>query len=81
MEKLSHLLRMNWLKVPDVLYDILLFGGWIGLIVSAALLLRGILRRQSGKAFAVQLAVLAVSLLAIVLTMTGKIAAMTMFGG
>lgn len=81
MEKLSHLLRMNWLKVPDVLYDILLFGGWIGLIVSAALLIRGIIRRQSGKAFAVQLAVLAVSLLAVVLTMTGKIAAVTMFGG
>ncbi|MDD6034155.1 MAG: hypothetical protein PUC47_11900 [Oscillospiraceae bacterium] len=81
MEKLSHLLRMNWLKVPDVLYDILLFGGWIGLIVPAALLIRGIIRKQSGKASAVQLAVLAVSLLAIVLTMTGKIAAMTMFGG
>ena len=81
MEKLSHLLRMNWLKVPDVLYDILLFGGWIGLIVSAALLIRGIIRRQSGRAFAVQLAVLAVSLLAVVLTMTGKIAAVTMFGG
>ena len=38
--------RNFWLVVPEFLYLVLLFGGWIAVVVSAGIIIAGIIRKE-----------------------------------
>lgn len=73
--------RPLWLKVPDFLYFILLFGGLIALVVSVGIVIHGIVRKKDKFKFRGWIITILISLVLVVLTITGKIAPYCAFGG
>lgn len=81
MKDMSYIFHTYWLKVPDLLYLILLFGSWIMLIISVSMIIRGIVRKNEKRYFVKCVIVMLVALLISLLAMTGKIAPYMSFGG
>ena len=77
----SWLLYSHWIKMPDIVYLVLFVGGWILLAVSAGRLMAGAFRKKEKSFFKNWWITLAVCILIIVLTSTGKIAPQMAFGG
>ena len=75
------LFRSLWLAVPDFLYFALLFGSLITLIVSIGIAICVFARKKDkAKIKGCAIAIL-ISIIFIILTMTGKIAPYCSFGG
>ena len=73
--------RSLWLKVTDFLYFALLFGGLIALVVSTGIVIHGIVLKKDKKKFKSWIITILISLILVILTMTGKIAPYCAFGG
>lgn len=76
-----YFLRSFWLVVPEFLYFILLWGGWIAVVLSAGMSVAGIIRKKDKRRIIMWFAILLVSLVIAVMAMTGKIVPNTAFGG
>ena len=81
MKDLSYIFLGNWLKVPDALYFILLFGAVIALAISMGVIIYHFVRKKDKVKLRVWLTTALISLVMIALTMTGKIAPYCSFGG
>lgn len=81
MRDISYIFRTHWLAVPDLLYFLLLFSGWIVLLASTVMIIREIIRKKEKVSFRSWTIAFVISLVMIVLTMTGKIAPYCSFGG
>ena len=75
------LFRRLSLAVPDLLYFVLLFGGWIALAISVGMVAFGVVRKKDTFKFRGWIITIIVSIILIFLTMTGKIAPYCSFGG
>ena len=78
---MSYLFRTTWLGVPDLLYFVLLFGGLIALLISLVSLIHGIICKKDKTQFRTWIVAILISVILIMLTMTGKIAPYSAFGG
>ena len=81
MKDISYIFRMNWIKVPQFLYNILLFGGFVLVPISLVFLIFGLVRKKNKQYFKVWLIILIIAIIVVLLTATGKIAGHMMFGG
>ena len=77
----AYILYAAWLKIPDVLYLILLACGWIALLVCTGVMVWGMAHRKEIRFFRKWVIIQVISAGIIVLTMTGKIAPYMAFGG
>jgi len=75
-----YFLRSFWLVVPEFLYFILLWGGWIAVVLSAGMSVAGIIRKKDKRRIMKWIVILLISLAIAVMAMTGKIASNTAFG-
>lgn len=73
--------RSFWLVVPEVLYLVLLFGGWLTVVISAGMTIEGIIRKKEKKRIIKWVIILILALAIVVMAMTGKIVPNTAFGG
>lgn len=73
--------RNFWLVVPKFLYLVLLFGGWIAVVVSVGMIVAGMIRKKEKKRILKWIVILLISLAIAVMAMTGKIVPNTAFGG
>lgn len=73
--------RFLWLVVPEIIYILLLFGSWISIMISAMMVITGAVKKKSKRYIIKWGIVLLVALIISLLTMTGKIAPNTAFGG
>lgn len=73
--------RSFWLVVPEFLYLVLLFGGWIMVVISAGITIAGIIRKKEKKCIINGVVVLILALAIAAMAMTGKIVPNTAFGG
>ena len=73
--------RSFWLVVPEVLYLVLLFGGWLAVVISAGMTIAGIIRKKEKKRIIKWVIILLIALAIAVMAMTGKIVPNTAFGG
>ena len=65
--------RSFWLEVPEFLYLVLLFGGWLAVVISAGMTIVGIIRKREKKRIIKWVVILLIALAIAVITMTGKI--------
>ena len=72
---------MNWIKVPQFVYNILLIGSWLLVILAVAMLIYGFFHRKHTQFYKNWIITLIVAVIVVILTMTGKIAGHMMFGG
>ena len=72
---------MKYLIIPEFIYIVLLYGGIALSLVSAFMVIRGIIKKSERKYFIKWCIVLLVALVAVALTTTGVIVANTMIGG
>ena len=75
-----YFLRSFWLVVPEFLHFILLWGGWIAVVLSAGMNVACIIRKKEKKCIMKWIVILLISLAIAVMAMTGKIASNTAFG-
>ncbi len=73
--------RSFWLVVPEFLYLVLLFGGWIAVVISVGMTVAGMIRKKEKKRILKCIVILFISLAIAVMAMTGKIVPNTAFGG
>ena len=73
--------RSFWLVVPEFLYLVLLFGGWLAVVFSAGMTVADIIRKKEKKRIIKWIVILLISLAIAVMAMTGKIVPNTAFGG
>ena len=73
--------RSFWLVVPEFLYLVLLFGGWLTVVISAGMTVAGIIRKREKKRIIKWVIILLIALAIAVMAMTGKIIPNTAFGG
>lgn len=73
--------RFHWLVVPEIAYILLLFGSWMAMMVSVIMVVIGTVKKKEKQCFAKWGIMLLVALVISLLTMTGKIAPNTAFGG
>ena len=73
--------RSFWLVVPEVLYLVLLFGGWLAVVLSAGMTIVGIIRKKEKKCIIKWVVILLFALAIAAMAMTGKIVPNTAFGG
>ena len=73
--------RSFWLVVPEFLYLVLLFGGWLTVVISAGMTVAGIIRKKGKKRIIKWVIILLIALAIAVMAMTGKIVPNTAFGG
>lgn len=73
--------RSFWLVVPESLYLILLYGGWIVAVISMGMTIADIIRKKEKKRIIKWIVILLISLAIVVMTMIGKIVPNTAFGG
>lgn len=73
--------RCFWLVVPEILYLILLCGGWLALVFSVGMTIVGIIRKTGKKSIIKWVVMLLLASAIVVMTMSGKIAPNTSFGG
>ena len=73
--------RNFWLVVPEILYLVLLFGGWLTVVISAGIIIAGITRKKEKKRIIRWGIVLILAFAMVIMTMTGKIVPNTAFGG
>lgn len=81
MKDISYIFRTYWLVVPEFIYVILLYGSYIIMIISLGIVIGCILRKSEKMYYIKWLIILLVAFILAVLTMTGKIAPHTAFGG
>ena len=75
------LFRSLWFAVPDFLYFALLFGALIALTVSVGIIIDSFVKKKGNADFKVSAVTCLISIILILLTMTGKIAPYCSFGG
>lgn len=73
--------RSFWLVVPEVLYLIILCGGWIAVVISMGMTIASIIRKKEKKIIIKWIFILLTALAIAVMAMTGKIVPNTAFGG
>ncbi len=73
--------RSFWLVVPEFLYLVLLFGGWLAVVISAGMTVANIIRKKEKKRIIKWVIILILALAIAVMAMTGKIVPNTAFGG
>ena len=73
--------RSFWLVVPEFLYLVLLFGGWLTVVISVGMTVVGIIRKKEKKRIIKWVIILILALAIAVMAMTGKIVPNTAFGG
>ena len=73
--------RSFWLVVPEVLYLIILCGGWIAVVISMGMTIASIIRKKEKKSIIKWIVALLTALAIEVMAMTGKIVPNTAFGG
>jgi hypothetical protein len=75
------LFRSLWFAVPDFLYFALLFGALIALVVSVGIIIYGSVKKKETAKFKGFAITILISIILIILTITGKIAPYCAFGG
>lgn len=73
--------RPLWLMVPDLLYFVLLFGGFIAMLFSVGMIIRNVVQKRGNSKFRGWIITILISAFLIILTTTGKIAPYCAFGG
>ena len=73
--------RSFWLVVPEFLYLVLLFGGWLTVVISVVMPIANIIRKKEKKRIIKWVIILILALAIAVMAMTGKIVPNTAFGG
>ena len=73
--------RSFWLVVSENLYVILLYSGWIAVVISAGMTVAGIIRKKEKKRIIKWVIILLIALAIAVMAMIGKIGPNTAFGG
>lgn len=71
--------RSFWLVVPEFLYLVLLFGGWLTAVIFVGMRIASIIRKKEKKRIIKWIVILLISLA--IAVMTGKIVPNTAFGG
>ena len=73
--------RSFWLVVSENLYVILLYSGWIAVVISAGMTIASIIRKKEKKRIIKWVIILLIALAIAVMAMIGKIVPNTAFGG
>ena len=73
--------RSFWMVVPAELHLILLCGGWLVAVISAGMMIAGIIRKKEKRRIIKWGVILLLALAIAVMSMTGKIVPNTAFGG
>jgi len=73
--------RSFWLVVPELIYLILLCGGWLAVLISVGMTVAGIIRKKEKKHIIKWIVILLYALAIALMAMTGKIVPNTAFGG